>query len=68
MVRKRSSWRHDKELWFHVYFAKAGDTAGELEEGLHALENAHVREADFLEGKLKRQQMEWKRHGIGESV
>ena len=68
MVRNRSSWRHDKELWFHVYFAEAGDAAGELEEGLYALENAHMREADFLERKLKHQHMEWKRHGIGESV
>jgi hypothetical protein len=40
--------REREELRLHVDFAEARDAAGELEEGLHAFEDAHVCEADLL--------------------
>ena len=41
--------RHSEELWLHVNLAEPGDAAGQLEEGLDAFQNTHVREANLLD-------------------
>jgi len=56
-----------KSCGFMFILQEAGDAAGELRRVARPRECA-CREADFLEGKLKHQQMEWKRHGLGGSV
>lgn len=38
-----------EELWLHVNLTQLRNTPAELQQSLHAVQNAHVREANFLD-------------------
>lgn len=45
----QSALRDREELRFHVELAQLGNTAGQLQVCLHALQDAHMRESDLAD-------------------
>lgn len=48
-MKNESSRPVREELWLHVNLAQLRNTPAELQQRLHAVQNAHMREADFLD-------------------